>query len=68
MRLVPVLHERYLWVDSLCVLQDDENKHLELLNMTRSYIYTNGTAVVWQSKPPQHLENQRMDVTRGNIL
>jgi hypothetical protein len=36
--LVGILKERYLWVDQLCILQDDEEqKHLEVLKMAAIY-------------------------------
>ncbi|KAK0714438.1 heterokaryon incompatibility protein-domain-containing protein, partial [Apiosordaria backusii] len=36
--LVPLIGERYLWVDSLCIVQDEEDsKHTQLRDMARIY-------------------------------
>jgi len=45
MGLVKLLDERYLWVDTLCIVQDDEEKkHLELRNMAA--IYANASITI----------------------
>lgn len=48
MEWVKVLNERYLWVDSLCILQDDEHKHTELLKMSAIYANASFTIIAAQ--------------------
>ncbi|PQE13531.1 heterokaryon incompatibility protein [Rutstroemia sp. NJR-2017a WRK4] len=45
MVLTEILGERYLWVDSLCVVQDDEELHGDELNKMAS-IYANATVTI----------------------
>lgn len=35
--LVTFMGERYLWVDSLCIVQDDSDKHFQIGNMHHTY-------------------------------
>lgn len=45
MGIVELLDERYLWVDSLCIIQDDESqKHREIGNMAN--IYANASVTI----------------------
>ncbi|PYI04758.1 HET-domain-containing protein [Aspergillus sclerotiicarbonarius CBS 121057] len=37
MILTQQLHERYLWVDRLCIIQDDVSKHASIQNMGKIY-------------------------------
>jgi hypothetical protein len=51
MRLVESLGERYLWVDLLCIIQDDEVfKHEEVNDMDSIYANACGTIVAAQGK------------------
>lgn len=45
MQLVESLGERYLWVDSLCIIQDDDDDKLEQLR-TMDTVYRSATLVV----------------------
>ncbi|EHK44890.1 hypothetical protein TRIATDRAFT_80005 [Trichoderma atroviride IMI 206040] len=45
MQLVKSLGERYLWVDSLCIIQDDDDDKLEQLR-TMDTVYRSATLVV----------------------
>ncbi|KAM0519585.1 hypothetical protein ACHAPE_003764 [Trichoderma viride] len=45
MQLVQSLGERYLWVDSLCIIQDDDDDKLEQLR-TMDTVYRSATLVV----------------------
>ncbi|KAI9772807.1 MAG: hypothetical protein M1839_002280 [Geoglossum umbratile] len=51
MLLLAELGERYLWVDSLCIVQDDdENKHEQISNMDRIYGNASWTLVAAAGK------------------
>lgn len=51
MRLTRLLGERYLWVDSLCMVQDDEESQNEHLNrMASIYAYANAVIVPMDGK------------------
>jgi len=51
MALVKLLGERYLWVDSLCIPQDDgETKHAEIKNMGAIYANASLTIIASQGK------------------
>ncbi|KAF7538221.1 hypothetical protein G7Z17_g12676 [Cylindrodendrum hubeiense] len=45
MRLVPILGERYLWVDSLCIVQDDEDSLRQHISQM-STIFENATFAI----------------------
>jgi hypothetical protein len=51
MRLVESLGERYLWVDSLCIIQDDEVfKYEEVNDMASIYVNACVTIVAARGK------------------
>jgi hypothetical protein len=51
MGLVSALHTRYLWVDSLCIVQDDEKtKHDQINNMASIYANASVTIIAEQGK------------------
>lgn len=53
-QLTELLGERYLWCDALCVLQDDENKHIELANMASIYVNASLTIIAANSDNANH--------------
>lgn len=53
-KLTELLGERYLWCDALCVLQDDENKHIELANMASIYVNASLTIIAANSDNANH--------------
>jgi hypothetical protein len=53
--LTELLHERYLWIDSLCIVQDDEkNSHSELTKMASIYANAALTIVAANGEDANH--------------
>lgn len=82
MSLVSSLGERYLWVDALCIVQDDmEHKMRDIANMDRIYSHANATLVALHgtdaaaglpglrpnSRPPQVVETLTIDKGSKNL-
>lgn len=84
MHLTRLLGERYLWVDSLCIVQDDEESQNEHLNrMASIYAYANAVIIPLDgehadsgirglrnapSEEPRHLEQEVIPFGDRNIL
>lgn len=55
MAFIPLLHERYLWVDALCIVQDDDDTCHELINnMCSVYAGAVLTIIAAQGKGAGH--------------
>ncbi|CAF9938868.1 hypothetical protein IMSHALPRED_001121 [Imshaugia aleurites] len=55
MRVVEVIQERYLWVDCLCILQDDEStRQVQLNNMSAIYAKACVTIIAAQGPDAQY--------------
>jgi hypothetical protein len=82
MSLVYSLGERYLWVDALCIMQDDmEHKMRDIANMDRIYNHASATLVALHgadaaaglpglrpnSRPPQLVETLTIDKGSKNL-
>lgn len=54
MELTKALGETHLWCDALCIVQDDENRHMELANMASIYANASFTIVAANGENANH--------------